>query len=227
MSILPPPYAAVADYFQRRRSSLSAFMPEDILHNERLWHVEICGLPEETFIPGPVITREQAQWLDDPFSDKRRFGPIGEYAKCRRCHAVFESRGLGLCSTCSQSSSGKRVRECEECGASLPPGSRKDLRFCSDRCRQKAHRRDLSVTDNSEGGTLTAKPSKAVTTTQENRGLPDPEIRNAHPSARCPTCNRPFQPPRKDAKFCSDACRQRAYRQQGPRRRAQFEEAAA
>src|SRR6516225_6667714 len=113
---------------------------------KRLWHVEICELPEETLNPGPIITRDQALQLDDPFADKRKFGPNGQYAKCEHCRAVFESLGFRRCSACSKSSSGVRVRCCEECGASLPPTGRKSLRFCSDACRQKAQRRD-HVTD--------------------------------------------------------------------------------
>jgi hypothetical protein len=216
---LPPPPAAVTEYFCRRRHTLSGFSLEDIVHNERLWHVEICGLSEETFNLGPIVMREQALQLDDPFADKRKFGPHGQYAKCEHCRAVFESLGLRLCSVCSKSSSGIRVRCCEECGASLPPTGRKSRRFCSDACRQKVRRREPSVTD---FVTLTPRevpripePSVSVTAPKAEQGLSDPKIRNAPSPTRCPACERSFQPARKNAKYCSDACRQRAYRQQG------------
>jgi hypothetical protein len=227
---LPPPPAAVTEYFQRRRHTLSGFTPEDLLHNERLWQVEICGLPEETFNPEPIVTRDQALQLDDPFADKREFGPNGQYANCEHCRAVFESLGLRLCSACSKSSRGVRVRCCEECGASLPPTGRKSLRFCSDACRQKAQRRDPSVTDFvtlTRGGVPRISDTPvSVTALQAEQGFPDPKIRNALPPTRCSTCKRSLQPVRKDAKFCSDACRQRAYRQRRTRRRAHFAEAA-
>ena len=61
---LPPPPAAVTEYFRRRRHTLSGFSLEDILHNERVWHVEICGLSEETFNPGPIVMRERrCNWM--------------------------------------------------------------------------------------------------------------------------------------------------------------------
>ena len=78
---LPPSPAAIAEYFRRRRSSISEFSPDDIRHNERLWVIEICGLDESFRDPAPIITREQAARLDDPFTDKRTFGPHGQYTK--------------------------------------------------------------------------------------------------------------------------------------------------
>ena len=80
-AVPPPSPVAVTEYFRRRRSSISEFTPDDILHNERLWVVEICGLPESYLDPAPIITREQAMRLDDTFSAKR-FGPRGQYTKC-------------------------------------------------------------------------------------------------------------------------------------------------
>jgi hypothetical protein len=55
-----PPPAAVKDYFRRRRNSISEFSVEDILHNERLWVLDICGLPESCLDPAPIIMRERA-----------------------------------------------------------------------------------------------------------------------------------------------------------------------
>jgi hypothetical protein len=153
-AMLPPSASAVAEYFRRRRTAISEFSPDDILHNERLWVVEICGLDESFLDPAPIITREQALLLDDPFlRQKHKFGPRGQYTKCVGCGDVFESLGLRLCARCCKSSHAVQQKRCQECGASLPPGGRKTLKFCSDTCRQKAHRRDLAVTD-LEGGRL-------------------------------------------------------------------------
>jgi len=105
---LPPSPAAIAEYFRRRRRTIAEFSPGDILHNERLWVIETCGLPESALDPGPIITREQAARLDDPFTDKRKFGPHGQYTKCAGCGAVFESLGLKLCAGCSKSSHAPR-----------------------------------------------------------------------------------------------------------------------
>ena len=51
---LPPSPAAVAEYFHLRRSTISEFQPEDILHNERLWVIAICGLDESYLDPAPT-----------------------------------------------------------------------------------------------------------------------------------------------------------------------------
>ena len=150
---LPPTPAAVAEYFRRKRSTISELSPADILHNERLWVVETCGLPETELDPAPIITREQGARLDDPFADKRKFGPRGQYTKCAGCRAVFESLGLSLCATCCRSSHAPKTNRCQECGSPLPPGGRKTLKFCSAACKQKAHRQSFAVTD-LEGGRL-------------------------------------------------------------------------
>jgi len=211
-AVLPPSPAAIAEYFRRRRSSISEFSPDDIRHNERLWAVEICGLDESFLDPAPIITREQATRLDDPFADKRTFGPKGQYTKCAGCDAVFESLGLKLCVGCSKSSHAVPSKRCQECGASLPPTGRKTHKFCSSACRQKAHRRDLAVTD-LEGESLPGPDTQvSVTAIQADRGFQDPPIRNKTPAVRCEGCRREFHPTRKDTKFCSAACKQRAHR---------------
>jgi len=145
VAALPPSPAAIAEYFRRRRT-IAEFSPGDILHNERLWVIETCGLPESALDPTPIITREQAARLDDPFADKRTFGPHGQYTKCAGCGDVFESLGLRLCSRCCKSSHAPKAKRCQQCGASLPHGGRKTLKFCSDACRQKAHRGGRIVT---------------------------------------------------------------------------------
>ena len=190
-AVLPPSPAAIAEYFRRRRSSISEFSPDDILHNERLWVVEICGLPESALDPAPIITREQAGRLDDPFTDKRKFGPRGQYTKCAGCSAVFGSLGLRLCAACSKSSHAPETKRCRECGAPLPPMGRKTLKFCSEACRQKAHR---------GRGAVTAL-----------EGADAARRRNTLP-VRCEGCRLESRPARKDAKFCSAACKQRAHR---------------
>ena|SRR5215469_349744 len=213
--VLPPSPAAVAEYFRRRRSTIAEFSPDDILHNERLWVIGIGRLPDSALDLAPIITREQAARLDDPFSDKRKFGPRGQYTKCAGCGAVFESLGLNLCAGCGKSSHAVPSKRCRECGAPLSPHGRKTLKFCSDTCRQKAHRRDLAVTDREGGkdaGRLTGPDTSAsVTPAQVDQALTEPQKRNTT-GARCADCRREFQITRKDTKFCSTACKQRAYR---------------
>jgi len=211
---LPPSPAAIAEYFRRRRT-IAEFSPGDILHNERLWVIETCGLPESALDPGPIITREQAARLGDPFTDKRKFGPHGQYTKCAGCGAVFESLGLKLCAGCSKSSHAPQAKRCQECGAPLSPHGRMTLKFCSAACKQKAHRGTVAVTD-LEGGKLAGRlpgpePRVSVTPAQVDQALTEPQKRN-RTRARCAGCRREFQITRKDTKFCSAACKQRAYR---------------
>ena len=191
-AVPPPSPVAVTEYFRRRRSSISEFTPDDILHNERLWVVEICGLHESELDPAPIITREQAARRDDPFSDKRKFGPIGQYTKCVGCGAVFESLGLRSCAGCCRSSHAAQTKRCQECGAPLPPRGRKTLRFCSDACRQKAHRGGLAVTDLLVGRLPHRDSPVSVTAAQSDQALTDPPNRNTTP-VRCAACRREFQ----------------------------------
>src|SRR5215472_5361499 len=175
---LPPSPAAIAEYFRRRRT-IAEFSPGDILHNERLWVIETCGLPESALDPGPIITRDQAARLGDPFTDKRKFGPHGQYTKCAGCGAVFESLRLRLYAGCSKSSHAPQAKRCQECGAPLPPTGRKTLKFCSTACRQKAHRGGVGVTD-LEGGNLAGQvPHRetpvSVTAPQVDQALADPQ----------------------------------------------------
>jgi hypothetical protein len=212
--MLPPSPAAVADYFGRKLGTISEFSPDDIRHNERLWIVETCGLPECALDPTPIITREQAARLDDPFSDKRNFGPRGQYTKCAGCGAIFESLGLKVCAGCCKSTNASQPKRCQECGAPLHPGARKTLKFCSAACKQKAHRGG-AVTDPEDDNSSGRLPGPAtpvtVTPAQANQALTDHPSRNTT-AVRCTGCRREFQPTRKDRKFCSAACKQRAYR---------------
>jgi hypothetical protein len=212
--MLPPEPVAVAEYFRRKISRISELTRADILHNERLWVLEVCNLPESALDPAPIITREQAA-QDDPFANKRKFGPHGQYTKCAGCGDVFESLGLSLCPTCCKSSRAPQTKRCQECGAPLPPGGRKTLKFCSEACRQKAHRQSVSVTDREGGKPAGRLPGPdtpvSVTRPQADQALTDPQKRNT-PPARCAGCRREFRAPRKDAKFCSSACKQRAHR---------------
>jgi hypothetical protein len=108
-----------------------------------------CGSPDKT---------AQVR-LDDPFHDRARFGPAGQFTQCCCCGLTFESRGLGLCPDCylvlgdpaerkTPSAASRPVRKqvCRSCGGDLPaylPSGRKvrqSVTFCSSRCRLRAHR---------------------------------------------------------------------------------------
>jgi hypothetical protein len=210
-AVLPPVACCCCGVFPPPSQLYSQFSPDEILHNERLWVVEICGLPESELDPAPIITRERAAQLGDPFTDKRTFGPHGQYTKCAGCDAVFESLGLKLCAGCSKSSHAPQTKRCQECGAPLSPHGRKTLKFCSEACRQKAHRGGIGVTDLEAEQLIDRDTQVSVTPTQPDQALTEPSNRNTTAS-RCSGCRREFQPTRKDTKFCSAACKQRAYR---------------
>jgi hypothetical protein len=97
--------------------------------------------------------------LDDPFADRTRFGPVGQFTICRGCGLTFESRGLRLCSDCYAvlgdpverrvvSGADRPVRKqgCRVCGGDLPvyrPDGRKKQAtslYCSVACRSRAQR---------------------------------------------------------------------------------------
>jgi hypothetical protein len=126
-------------------------------------------------------------------------------------HEAAEMLGVSVCSACSKSSNGRQVKRCEKCGASLDPTGRKTLKFCSDSCRQKAYRRGSAVTDQEGERSRGPAGPVSVTPAQVDQALNEPQKRNMT-AVRCEGCRREFQRPRKDAKFCSAACKQRVYR---------------
>jgi hypothetical protein len=210
-AVLPPSPAAVAEYFRRRRSTISEFSPDDILNNERLWVVEACGLPESALDPAPIITREEAARLDDPFSNKRKFGPRGQYTKCAGCGDVFESLGL---------------RHVPVAASRATPPRRSAARNVAPPCLPTAEKPSSSARMPAVRKLIAGEPPLrilrpdilrdrntrvSVTPVQADQALTDPPIRNTT-AARCVGCRREFQPRRKDTKFCSAACKQRTYR---------------
>jgi hypothetical protein len=227
---LPPTPAAVVEYFHRRRRAIAEFSPDDILHNERLWCDEICGQPESALDPAPIITREPAASLDDPFADKTKFGPVGQFTKCRGCALTFESRGLQLCPDCyavlgdkverkipSAADRPVKKRPCQQCGGDMPAYHsdgrrvRTSARFCSESCRQ----RYAFVRAKQPPQPALAEGQISVSRNEGTRGVGGSASRNAESQPaprRCEGCRHQFQPTRKDTKFCSAACKQRAYR---------------
>jgi hypothetical protein len=104
---------------------------------------------------------------DDPFADRPRFGPVGQFIACAGCGLRFESRGLRYCPDCylvlgdpverkTPSAAARAVRKqvCQGCGGDLPAylangrNARQATVFCSDACRARAHRSRTRVTDN-------------------------------------------------------------------------------
>ena len=116
-----------------------------------------CGSPDKT---------AQVR-LDDPFHDRARFGPAGQFTQCCGCGLTFESRGLGLCPDCylvlgdpaerkTPSAASRPVRKqvCRYCGGDLPaylPSGRKvrqSVAFCSLACKHRARRARAFAPDN-------------------------------------------------------------------------------
>jgi ribosomal protein L40E len=96
---------------------------------------------------------------DHPFADRTRFGPVGQFTRCRGCGLTFESRGLRLCPDCYavlgdpverkvSSIADRPVRKqvCRQCGGALPAyrasGRRKlaTALYCSPVCKRRAKR---------------------------------------------------------------------------------------
>jgi hypothetical protein len=119
---LPPPPDAVRSYFALRVHSLSGWTPEEVTANERLWHVEICGLPEATFRspePAPSVTTQN------------RIPPIekSENGGSKPAGVVREP----------PTNVTPLYRACEECRRPFRP-TRPWSTFCSPRCKQRAKR---------------------------------------------------------------------------------------
>jgi len=212
--MLPPTLAAVRDYFQRHTSRIAELSPETVLANERLWS-EACG-DTESVDPALILPRDAAATLDDPFQDRQKFGPVGVYAVCTKCKRTFESRGLRLCNICAPASShGQRVPACEGCGTAFPPGTRSDAKFCGDECRKRVRR----VTDRGRDNVRDNADLTSQVPTPDYRGhgpretaASETDLSVTVTPLKCESCRRDFQPARKDARFCSTACKQRAYR---------------
>jgi hypothetical protein len=124
---------------------------------------------------------------DDPFSDRTRFGPVGQFTTCVGCGLTFESRGLRLCPDCYAAmgdpverkagcGAERAVRKqvCQGCGGDLPAYSatgrkvRQSVIFCSPACRLRAHRKNgSSETDNRPGRLEIADAPLAATQTRQ------------------------------------------------------------
>jgi hypothetical protein len=86
----------------------------------------------------------------------------------------------------------RNPRKCEGCGALISNPSKGVFAYqvCSRRCYLRAYRKRRRK----HGGSTIAWKAQ---------------------TPRCRNCQRAFEPARKDARYCSNACRQRAYRQRG------------
>jgi hypothetical protein len=127
---------------------------------------------------------------DDPFADRARFGPVGQFITCAGCGLRFESRGLRLCPDCYAAMGDPverkagcgaeravRRQACQGCGGDLPAYSttgrkaRQTTTFCSSACKRRASRRAGSVPDNRAPTTTLAEPPLAGTKTRQARSL--------------------------------------------------------
>jgi hypothetical protein len=110
-ALLPPTPAAVTAYFTRRRSAIAEFTPEDLASNERLWRVEICGLPESA-APAAVEAENGG-------------------SRSAEASPVVQSPDPP-CGHCGQP-------PCRACGQPFQP-RREWSRYCSASCKQRAKR---------------------------------------------------------------------------------------
>lgn len=88
------------------------------------------------------------------------------------------------------------MRRCDHCQGPLPEGARADARFCGERCRKAAYRERHDPTMLS----------------RLRRGAPE-ELERLAPQRHCEVCGVPLPwELRRDAHFCSAACRKTAAR---------------
>jgi hypothetical protein len=95
---LPPAPAAVTEYFRRRRGSLAELTTADLQHNERLWVVETCGLPESAcdpaITPGGSVPRPAAWEVKYGGSTEPEVVPAvhADTTHCGACARAFQPR---------------------------------------------------------------------------------------------------------------------------------------
>jgi hypothetical protein len=165
MAALSP--AALAEYFRRKRRPIAELERDDVIHNESIW-AQVCGLLGGEADPSPILSRDEAARLDDPFRDHRRFGPIGQFVSCIGCGLTFETRGLRLCPDCypvlgdkderkvpSSASRPVRKQVCRQCGGDLPAyrpdgkKARSTSLYCSKACGWRAWRDQQTAREHS------------------------------------------------------------------------------
>jgi predicted nucleic acid-binding Zn ribbon protein len=101
------------------------------------------------------------------------------------------------------------LRACRECGGVFAPATARQV-FCSPKCRKRyayqQPRRDAKRID--------ALPSwwRQTTSRTPNDGGRLLVTKGGSPPAECARCGETFAPRRTDQQFCSNACRQAAYR---------------
>jgi hypothetical protein len=105
-------------------------------------------------------------------------------------------RVVACCKECRTSRTGwfEDPKPCEACGRIVhnePTMRDRVVTFCCSQCAKSAY----------------------VTRTRKLRA----DARPRSETSSCILCHKPFEPKRSDAQFCSNACRQKAYRQGKPR----------
>jgi predicted ATP-dependent serine protease len=132
-------------------------------------------------------SKVEQERLDNPFVDRRRFGPVGVYTRCAACGVWFESRGLCRCPDCTR---WNRAYECRSKAPSVtiipvptyPTGGPSRLTFAP------SHINELEGKKSSTLPLLTGAVCRVCET-------PIPQARRGKPK-----------------QFCSAACKQWAYR---------------
>jgi hypothetical protein len=135
-------------------------------------HGECCSARCAEYLAAGQPDKAAQARLDDPFSDRTRFGSVGQFIACRGCGLMFETLGLRYCPDCYQvlgdpverkmpSAAARPVRKqtCRQCGGDLlayrSNGKKTQATnlYCSEACKQRAKRargdsRRVSACDN-------------------------------------------------------------------------------
>jgi hypothetical protein len=134
-------------------------------------HGDCCSARCAQYLAEGNPSKAEQERRDNPFLDRRRFGPVGTYTNCRSCGHRFESRGLKFCAGCTnggvvekrdRATAAVKTQPCPVCGGDVPAftgkGRKSRATFCSERC-QKRHERGQGagfVGDKSATATLVA-----------------------------------------------------------------------
>jgi hypothetical protein len=65
-------------------------------------HGDCCSARCAQYLAEGNPSKAEQERRDNPFLDRRRFGPVGVYTNCAACGVRFESRGLCHCPDCTR-----------------------------------------------------------------------------------------------------------------------------
>jgi endogenous inhibitor of DNA gyrase (YacG/DUF329 family) len=195
-------------------------------------HGDCCTARCAQYLAEGNPSKAEQERLDNPFSDRRQFGPVGIYTTCRGCGGRFESRGLQLCPDCypalgdrddikkygavSKAARAVLAKPCPECGGEVAAytaeGKKNTATYCSNRCKGAAYRRRRDGETTNDTGALVSRHAR-LNKTNDLEGAKTDRL-PLKMTLLCEVCRKPISRVRRGRQktVCSDACQKRRSR---------------